>query len=149
MKTFTLVLCVFFILYSNVGAKEITIENYRNQLEQCLEIFKTEEEKCSEKWRVKCYNHLMKTNEKTQRCYKNIAVDLFKKFYNLSEKNAINRFDEYSTFINKQYFFIFAETNFCKNNNCGISLNLYSEYATTQQLYDYVNKIINSISSRI
>lgn len=90
----------------------------------------------------------MKILKDMQICYQKIAVNLFKEFYQLTEKEATQRFDRYANFIYDQYLFIFSETSYCKKNNCGIGLYLYSEYATTEQLYYYINKIIKSISAR-
>ena len=110
--------------------------------------FNNMEKLCPDSWSMKCYNHLMKTNKITQQCYKNIAVKLFEKFYNLSSDKAKNKFDEYYYFMYKQHLFIYADTAYCKQNNCGLSLYLYSEYATTEELYNYIDKIIKSVSAR-
>ncbi len=115
---------------------------------ECLNTFEAEEQKCPELWSIKCYDHLMITNKNAQLCYKKIAIDLFKNYYDFSEYDAEKKFDMFQKFLYEQYSFIYNESNYCKRNNCGISLHLYSEYATTQELHTYVNKIISSVSAR-
>ena len=51
-------------------------------------------------------------------------------------------------FIYNQYLFVYSETSYCKKNNCGVSPYLYSEYATTQQLSDYIAKLITYITNQ-
>ena len=90
----------------------------------------------------------MSAHKSTQQCFRKTAIELFEKFYGLSNSEAQKKIDDFNKFIYDQYLFIFSETDFCKKNNCGISLYLYSEYTTTEQLQYYVNKIIRSISAR-
>ena len=97
---------------------------------------------------AKCYYSLMKANQNTQKCYKKIAVDLFETYYGLSQNEAEKKFDSFSKFIYEQYLYVFSETDYCQRNNCGISLYLYSEYTTTEELQTYISKIIGSISAR-
>lgn len=139
---------LYTIICSNVFATEKYINTLEKEFINCATTFEEQEQKCPESWSMKCYDHLMSTHKTTQQCFRNVAVKLFEKFYGLSDNEAQKKFDDFNKFIYDQYFFIFSETNFCKKNNCGISLDLYSEYTTTEQLRYYVNKIIRSISAR-
>ena len=136
----------------DIHSKETTsvseIDNITNNFEHCTELFQSDEQKCPETWTMKCYNHLLSTHGMVQKCYKNVAVKLFEKFYGLSLKEASNRIDEYNKFIYDQYLFIYNDTSYCKQNNCGVSPYLYSEYATTQSLQKYIQRIIKSVDAR-
>ena len=124
------------------------INDLKEKFIECSNKFEAEEKKCSEIWGTKCYNHVMRAHENVRRCYKQIAVDLFNKFYGISEKEAEIKYDNFQKFIYEQYLFIYTESNYCKKNNCGVSLYLYSEYATTQELRNYISKIITYISGQ-
>lgn len=121
------------------------IKALKQDVVNCTNVFENEEKKCPELWNIKCYNHLMHTHKNTQQCYKKIAIDLFQNYYSLSKTDAETRFDTIQNVIHNQYLFIYNENDYCKKSNCGVSSNLYSEYATTQALYNYINKIITFI----
>jgi hypothetical protein len=148
MKKFFVLIMIYVTLSPNVFASEKNIETLEKKFIDCCETYKQQEQKCPESWNMKCYNHLMSTYKNTQKCFRNIAVELFENFYGLSKHEAEKKFEDYNKFIYDQYFFIFAETDFCRKNNCGISIDLHSEYTTTDQLRYFVNKIIRSISAR-
>ncbi len=137
------------LLSSSVKAEDTTLINQlEKQLNACSDTFEQREKECPESWSFKCYNHLMSAHREVQTCYKKVAVELFHKFYNLSETEATQKFDNYAKFIYEQYLFIFAETDYCNKENCGVSVYLYSEYATSQQTLYYVNKIITYIKNQ-
>ena len=151
MKKFFLILSLFFVLSVNTQAEIYhgsDIAAAKKQFSQCADVFKNEQKECPDSWRMKCYSHLMTTNRNAQKCYKKIALNLFEKYYGLSTEEATEKVDNFSKFIYEQYLYIFSETDYCKQNNCGVSLYLYSEYTTTEELQIYVGKIIGSISSR-
>lgn len=122
------------------------IKELKKKFFDCSDTFNVEEKKCSEMWKMKCYNHLMQAHKNVQKCYKQTAIELFKTFYELSEKDAEKKYDTFQKFMYDQYLFVYTESDYCKKNNCGVSVYLYSEYATTQELYSYVNKIIASVT---
>ena len=90
----------------------------------------------------------MSTHKNTQQCFQKVATKLFTNFYGLSEKEANKKFEDFHKFTYDQYFFIFAETDFCKKNNCGLSLYLYSQYATTEELHNFIDKTITYIKNQ-
>ena len=118
------------------------------EFEHCTELFQSDEQKCPETWTMKCYNHLLSAHGMVQKCYKDVAVKLFEKFYGLSLKEASKKIDEYNKFTYNQYLFIYNDTSYCKQNNCGVSPYLYSEYATTQNMQNYIQRIIKSVDAR-
>ena len=148
MKRFVLILGIFLILSYDVAAESQKIEDIKQSFVLCSELFEQEKEKCPDSWSMKCYNHLMNTHKHTQECYKKIALNLFENYYGLTKDEAKNKFDNFSRFIYEQYLYIFAETDYCKKNNCGMSLYLYSENTTTEEIHNYVSKIIGSVSAR-
>ena len=147
MKQFLSFFLLSIICCPNLFAAE-NIETFEKEFISCIETYKQQEEKCPELWSMKCYDHLMSAHKNTQQCFQKVATKLFTNFYGLSEKEANKKFEDFHKFTYDQYFFIFAETDFCKKNNCGLSLYLYSQYVTTDQLRYYINKIIRSISAR-
>lgn len=151
MKKILLFLTALICCITDVYAKDdITyINKISDEVKNCSQQFETKEQECPDSWSMQCYNHLMKANQDTQNCYQKTAVQIFEKFYELSNEEANKKIDEYKNFIYNQYSFIYSETNFCKKNNCGVSPYLYSEYATTQELQFYLNKILGSILSRL
>lgn len=154
MKYFLLrIPCILIILslllYSNKAYTKDQIKILDQTFHKCSATFNRMEQECPEFSSMRCFNHLMKANLDTQLCYKNIAVQLFQKYYGLSLKESEKRFDEYHQFVYNQYLFIFSETTFCKKENCGISIDLYTQYTTTREMYNYIDKIIGSISARI
>ena len=148
MKKWVLIWGVILSLASNAQADVSDITTWEQDFNQCTKKFEAEEKKCSDSWKTTCYEYRMSLNKDTQNCYQKVAVGLFENFYDLSKQEAVKRFDEYKNFIYSQYDFIYNETSYCKKNNCGIALDLYSEYATTQELEIYVYIIIKSISAR-
>lgn len=148
MKKIVLILSALLIFAKSAHAdKNDKLSAFSHRLEACSNTLETEYKNCPETWTMKCYDQLMEAHRNVQKCYKQITVDLFVTFYDISQDDAETRFDTFKNFIFKQYFFVFADTNFCKKNNCGISLYHYSENATTQQLHDYITKIIGSVSA--
>lgn len=124
------------------------IDRFMKEFEHCTELFQSDERKCPETWTMKCYNHLLSAHGMVQKCYKDVAVKLFEKFYGLSLKEASTKIDEYNKFTYNQYLFIYNDTSYCKQNNCGVSPYLYSEYATTQNMQNYIQRIIKSVDAR-
>lgn len=121
-------------------------EKIQIQARKCYTSFQEKEQKCPDTWSMKCYNYLLSAHKDTQECYKKIATALLRQFYDLSASEAENKFDEYDDFIHRQYLFIFNDSTYCKQNNCGVSPYLYSEYAATQNIQNYVDRIIQVVS---
>jgi len=147
LRKFILILGLLLVISANTLAME-NFSTFDQKVLDCSALLENEYAKCPETWSMKCYGKLMEANHTTQKCYKGIAVELFVKFYGLSPNVATERIDTFQKFIYDQYFFVFSQTDYCKENNCGIGLYLYSEYTTTEQLRYYVNKIIRSLSAR-
>ena len=146
-----LIIVFFLLLSSNVDAteKDITsIDSLKKQYAECGKIFEQEKQKCQESWSMKCFDYLISLNHKTQDCYVNIAKKMFTKFYGQSEDKTVKQMAEYINFMYEQYLFIYGDTNFCKKNNCGISPYLYSEYAATYAIKDYIFKAMKIVDIR-
>ncbi len=124
------------------------IKYLKQKFTECSTTFETEEKKCPETWSMKCHNYLIQAHKNVQLCYKKIAIDLFYSYYNLPKSDAEKRIDTFQKFIYKQYSFIYNESSYCKKNNCGVSVYLYNEYATTQELYNYIAKMIALITNQ-
>ena len=56
-------------------------------------------------------------------------------------------FKEIADLAYKKHLFIYQENNYCKNNNCGTSTYLRSQYATTQIIRDYLDKTFITIKN--
>ncbi len=123
------------------------IKDLEQKFIECSDIYKAKEQGCSAPWGWKCYNYLMQAHKDVRQCYKQIAVEIFKKYYGLSENDAEKRYDILQNFTYNQYLFIYTENDYCKEKGCGVSIYLYSEYATTQSLHNYIKKIISYVSS--
>ena len=149
MKKVVVTIIFMLITNINVSAQEFNLSTIENKFTSCTNTLETAYNECPETWNTKCYHKLMAANKDTQLCYKQIAIDMFVRFYNLPGKEAEKRFDTFSKSLYEQYLFVLFETNYCQKNNCGIGQYLHSEYATTEQLKYYVNKIINSVSVNI
>ena len=150
MKNIVLVFGLLFCTFDVIAKDDIAyINKISDEMESCSKQFETKEQECPDSWSMKCYDHLMKANQDTQNCYQKVAIKIFEKFYKLTNEKADKKINEYRNFIYDQYSFMYFETDFCKKNNCGISLNLYSEYATTQELELYLKKMIGAILARL
>ena len=148
MKKVLLFLLSFLYVNNNVVlAEELNINEYKQVLTQCYNNFEHNEKRCSD-WNSRCFNHLQAEQEKLQKCYQKVAVSIFTEFYDLSNEDALQKFDNYKNFLQIEYKFIYSDSTYCKKNNCGIAPNLYSEYATSQGLYNYINKTINYIENQ-
>lgn len=148
MKKVLLFLLSFLYVNNNVVlAEELNINEYKQVLTQCYNNFEQDEKRCSD-WNSRCFNHLLAEQEKLQKCYQKVAVSIFTEFYDLSNEDAMQKFDNYKNFLQIEYKFIYSDSIYCKKNNCGIAPNLYSEYATSQGLYNYINKTINYIENQ-
>lgn len=146
---FILIIFLAFLLYSDKAYTKDQIKILDQTFHECSATYNKLEHECPEFSSMRCFNHLMKANLDTQQCYKNVALQLFQTYYGLSFSDSEKRFDDYHQFIYNQYLFIFAETTFCKKENCGISIDLYTQFTTTKEIYNYIDKIIGSISARI
>jgi len=150
MKKLAFILAALLTLSTNAYANtEDKLKVAEQKLTECTDDFDTENKNCPDIWNVKCHDILMDASKKAQKCYRQITVDLFENFYGMSRKEAEDKFDSYRKFIYEEHLFLFNNTTHCKNNNCGNSVYLYSEYSATHLLYLYTFKIIKSISSRI
>ena len=151
MKRIYIILFSIFLAFDTQAKENISasdIDNFMKEFEHCTELFQSDEQKCPETWTMKCYNHLLSAHGMVQKCYKDVAVKLFEKFYGLSLKEASKKIDEYNKFTYNQYLFIYNDTSYCKQNNCGVPPYLYSEYATTQNMQNYIQRIIKSVDAR-
>ncbi len=151
MKKIYIILFSMFLTFDLQAKEDISvsdIDRFMKEFEHCTELFQSDEQKCPETWTMKCYNHLLSAHGMVQKCYKDVAVKLFEKFYGLSLKEASTKIDEYNKFTYNQYLFIYNDTSYCKQNNCGVSPYLYSEYATTQNMQNYIQRIIKSVDAR-
>ena len=72
-------------------------------------------------------------------------IELLIKFYGLSEQDAKNKIDKYSQSLYDENLFLYNDTLYCKQNNCGVSPYLYSEYTTTKEMQLYLTKMLKSI----
>ena len=127
---------------------KLLLEKNGKEYTKCQHFFENEKQNCQESWSMKCYNYLISLNQKAQDCYVNVAKNIFAEFYGQSEEKTSEKMAEYIKFMYEQYLFIYRDTNFCKKNNCGISPYLYSEYATTHAVEDYVFKALKSVETR-
>ena len=140
-----------FLLISTMTtqAKEIkSIKDYEKELSHCVDTFVLAEQKCSEKGSMECYDFLMSLHKKTQQCLKHTGTQILKQFYALSEQEAEDKLNKFSQFMYDNYLFLYNDTSYCQQNNCGVSPYLNSEYTTTKELDDYIHQMINSISAR-
>lgn len=139
---------LFTVNITNVCAND---ENEFNKLKTdfsvCTKKLESYEQKCPEKWKYNCYNTLMDANQKTQKCYIDIAKELFLIFYNQNYDKTLQMFEDIADFTYKKHLFIYQENNYCKHNNCGISTYLRSQYATTYAIKDYIDKTLITISN--
>ena len=63
----------------------------------------------------------------------------------MDEQQANQKIEDFASSIYKNYFYIYQENNYCRANNCGISAFLYSEYATTFALKDYIDMMFTAL----
>ncbi len=120
-------------------------EGIEKEIKQCTNTFIQKEATCPEKWSIKCYEFLINANQQAQACYKNIMIELLIKFYGLSEQDAKNKIDKYSQSHYDENLFLYNDTLYCKQNNCGVSPYLYSEYTTTKEIQIYLTRMLKSI----
>ena len=137
---------VFTVNFTNVYANdENEFNKLKNNFNLCTKELETYEQNCSEKWKYKCYKELMDANQKTQKCYINIAKEFFLIFYNQNYDKTLQMFEEIADFAYKKHLFIYQENNYCKHNNCGTSTYLRSQYAATYAIKDYIDKSLITI----
>ncbi len=149
---FSFVFAAGVLLALNVFADEKNLsqklEPFYKSFGECQRLFDVKKQRCSESGSFKCYNYLTALHHEVQKNYVDIGIDLFAEFYNLEDEAAQEKLSKFITVAYDNYLFIYAETNFCRGNNCGISPYLYSEYATTELLKDYIGRILSSITAR-
>ena len=149
MKNFLIFFSLALILnITNAKANDINEFNkLKNNFNSCTKEFETIEEKCPEKWKYNCYNILMEGNKITQKCYINIAKKLFFLYYNQDYNKTQKMFDNIADFTYKTHLYIYQENNYCQHNNCGTSVYLRSQYATTYAIKDYIDKTLITINN--
>ena len=119
MKRFMFIFILILLFSFNVRAD--ILNEFEKELSLCQDKYALKKQECTETWSIKCYNFLTDINKETQLCYKNTAVKILTQFYNVSEKDAQNKIDEYVNFIYDEYLFLYNNTNYCKQNNCGVN----------------------------
>lgn len=142
---FSIFLCC---IVSQAFAKKNNVEylaQLQNDFTKCSETFYIKSEQCSDTGSMKCYKFLTELHKSTQNCYTEVAKRIFLKFYNLDEQQANQKIEDFASSIYKNYFYIYQENNYCRANNCGISAFLYSEYATTFALKDYIDMMFTAL----
>ena len=97
---------------------------------------------------AKCFSYILTEQEKLQKCYQSIAVRIFTQYYGLSNNEALLKYNKHKEFLQQEYQFVYGNTIYCKENNCGIAPDLYSEYATSQGLYTYIKKTMSYIENQ-
>lgn len=151
-KFFSFVFAAGVLLSLNVFADEKNlspkVDTFYKSFKECQSLFDIKKQKCPESGSFNCYDYLTTLHHEVQKCYVDIGIDLFTKFYNVKDEAAKEKLSKFITFAYDNYLFIYAETNFCNENKCGISPYLYSEYATTELLKDYIGRILSSITAR-
>lgn len=89
---------------------------------------------------------MMDALAKTRRCYEQLSSKILTEFYDQTPQKAKQRTEEFSSFMYNQYLFVFADTEFCTKNNCGLSVYYNAQYNTTvHALPDYISRMIDSI----
>jgi hypothetical protein len=150
-KYFLVFLNLVFALNINL-AKADNLDKFnelKNNFNICNKEFDTGIKSCDEKWSTKCYNVLTNVNKNTQKCYINVAKELFLLYYNQDNIKTQKMFDEIRSFTYNKYLFIYQENNYCQKNNCGISPYLHSEYATTYAIKNYIDKTFLAIENHL
>lgn len=141
-----IIFILVFMIMAHTSSADDSVQ-FQQDLALCEQQYQ-QEKTCEEEGTTACYHQQMNANKNIQQCYKRIAVSLFENFYNLSNKEAEERFDRYNKSLYDQFLFVYSESDYCQKNNCGIAIYLYSEHATTEQLRYYINKIITSVTNR-
>ena len=147
MKKFILILAVLQVWGKCALAGEATILEYKQALTKCYNDFEHSEKYCSD-WSAKCFSYILTEQEKLQKCYQSIAVRIFTQYYGLSNNEALLKYNKHKEFLQQEYQFVYGNTIYCKENNCGIAPDLYSEYATSQGLYTYIKKTMSYIENQ-
>jgi len=151
MKKYIICFFVLLLFSTNSNAQNNIIsnqiQNYRNMFENCSSTYQKDIENCPFDSFTQCNNYKQSISYKTQQCYKDIAINIFTKYYNLTTKTANQKVDDFTKYIYEQYLFITSEVEYCKQHNCGTSVYLYSEYATINALEDYVNRLIITLQT--
>lgn len=149
MKYWVMILVLVLLSATRAEAQtQSSVKELEENFVKCSDNFTNESSKCSETWSMKCYNFLTDLHHKTRDCYKEVGKQVLKQHYGLSDKEAEGQLNEYSNYTYNKYLFIYADSNYCRENNCGVSPYLYSEYATSKALEDYIGAMISSVSSR-
>ena len=149
MKKFLIFFSFLFVVnITNAKANNmIKFDELNNKFNTCTKKLEIYEIKCPEKWKYKCYNILMNANNETQKCYIDIAKELYLIYYEQDYISTQKMFKEIADLAYKKHLFIYQENNYCKNNNCGTSTYLRSQYATTQIIRDYLDKTFITIKN--
>lgn len=148
-KIYIISLLSFLISATSVSAEiSSSINKLDDDFIKCSDEFTKQSTTCPETWSMKCYNFLIDLHHKTRDCYKDVGEIIITEYYNLSDREARERLNQYDNYMYDNYLFVYNETNYCRKNNCGVSPYLYSEYATTEALKNYISTIIRSILAR-
>ena len=142
-------LCLVFDVQAKEERISSEIDILSKEFEHCEMMFKINEQKCSDSWKMQCFNHLRSVHNDVTKCYKKVATDLLQNFYGLSNHEADKKYDDYVNFVYDQYLFLYNDNTYCKKNNCGVSPYLYSDYATTQDIHNYIQRMLQSVKARI
>ena len=102
-----------------------SVKELEENFVKCSDNFTNESSKCSETWSMKCYNFLTDLHHKTRDCYKEVGKQVLKQHYGLSDKEAEGQLNEYSNYTYNKYLFIYADSNYCRENNCGYIKELH------------------------
>lgn len=151
IKYFWVLLPPIFILNIDLAKADnfSRLNELKNNFNTCNKEFDISIKSCDERWNYKCHNFLTNANQNTQKCYIEVAKELFLLYYNQDNIKTQKLFEEIRSFTYNNYLFIYQENNYCQKNNCGISPYLHSEYATTYTIKDYINKAFLTIENHL
>lgn len=142
----------FFVIATSSAQADINsdsklLDQYEKQLAQCSENFeKLKINAPIQDSMTKNYYYMMDALAKTRTCYEQLSSKILTEFYDQTPQKAKQRTEEFSSFMYNQYLFVFADTEFCTKNNCGLSVYYNAQYNTTvHALPDYISRMIDSI----
>ena len=144
MRIIFLTLIVWFIAPNSFANENIDkINSFGKKIDNCREIFLKEKDETNFPL-MKYYKDNMQVHEDLQKCYIDVATEIFEIYYTDNKKLMFEKINSYIKDTYEYNILIYYNSNHCKNN-CGLLGYLYAKQATSYDLQNYLIRMLSQL----
>jgi len=146
MRIIFLTLIAWFIIpYSFANENIDKINSFGKKIDNCREIFIKKKSEIDFPL-MKYYKDNMQVHEDLQKCYIDVAAEIFEAYYTDNKQIMVNKLNSYIDDIYEYNQIIYYNSNHCKEN-CGSLGDLYAKQATSYDLQNYLIRMLSQLEA--